>query len=260
MLSTNELKQLRSLQQKKFRKEYQQFLVEGTKSVLEVFQSDYMVEKIYATQQWVDKHPDFSMEVHLVSPKECERISSFTTSPEVFALVKMKEEEVFKADKCKKLLLLDGIKDAGNFGTIIRTLDWFEIQSVVCSEDTVELYNPKTIQASMGSFTRVNVFYRDLKTFILENKDNYTFFGTFMEGTSIRNTSFPEYSAIVLGSESTGISNEIINLINKKLSIPRGKSENKENKAESLNVSLATAIVCYELVSVHKVENSRFKI
>jgi len=247
MLSTNELKFLRSLQQKKYRKEYQQFLVEGTKSVLEVLQSDYAVKEVYATQQWLDKHPDFSMEVYLVSPKECERISSFTTSPEVFALVKMKEEEVFPADKYKKILLLDGIKDAGNFGTIIRTLDWFGIHGVVCSEDTVELYNPKTIQASMGSFTRVNVFYRDLNTFILENKDNYTFFGTFMEGENIRNTVFPEYSAIVLGSESIGISDKIVNLINEKISIPRGECENEKNKAESLNVSLATAIVCYEL-------------
>ena len=247
MLSTNELKQLRSLQQKKFRREYQQFLVEGTKSVLEVLRSDYEVEEIYATQQWLEKHSDFSMEVQHVSPKECERISSFATSPEVFALVKMKEEEVFVANKYKKLLLLDGIKDAGNFGTIIRTLDWFGIQGVVCSEDTVELYNPKTIQASMGSFTRVNVFYSDLKSFILENKDNYTFFGTFMEGISISNISFPEYSAIVLGSESAGISNEITDLINEKISIPRGEYKNKENKAESLNVSLATAIVCYEL-------------
>ena len=247
MLSTNELKQLRSLQQKKFRKEYRRFLVEGTKSVLEVLRSDYVVEEVYATQQWLDKHSDFSMEVRLVSPKECERISSFTTSPEVFALVKMKEEEVFAADKYKKLLLLDGIKDAGNFGTIIRTLDWFGIDGVVCSEDTVELYNPKTIQATMGSFTRVNVFYYDLKSFILENKDNYTFFGTFMDGKAIRNMPFPEYSAVILGNESTGISDEITSLINEKLSIPRGKCQNEENKAESLNVSLATAILCYEL-------------
>lgn len=247
MLSINELKQLRSLQQKKYRKEYQEFLVEGTKSVMEVLQSDYVVKKIYATQQWKDKHPDFSFEIQLVSPKECERISSFTTSPEIFALVQIKQKLIFEMNKYKKLLLLDGIKDTGNLGTIIRTADWFGIQGIVCSEDTVELYNPKTIQASMGSFTRVYVFYRDLESFMLENKNNYTFFGTFMEGKSIRNTEFPEYAAVILGSESTGISENMTKAISEKISIPREGEFVSGNKAESLNVSLATAIVCYEL-------------
>ena len=247
MLSINELKYLRSLQQKKYRKEYQKFLVEGTKSVMEVIQSDYVVEKIYATQQWLDKHPDYSFEYYLVTSKECERISSFTTSPEIFAVAEMKKEETFSADNHKKILILDGIKDTGNFGTIIRTADWFGISGIVCSEDTVERYNPKTIQASMGSFTRVQVFYRDLKTFILENKNKYAIFGTLMNGESIRNKEFPEYSAIVLGSESKGMSNEIIGLINQAVSIPRGNLAEKETLAESLNVSLATAIVCYEL-------------
>lgn len=247
MLSINELKFLRSLQQKKFRKEHQQFLVEGTKSVMEVLQSDYVVEEVFATQQWKDKHPDFSHDFRLVSEKESERVSSLTTSPEIFALVQIKQETVFEANSYKKLLLLDGIKDTGNLGTIIRTADWFGIQGIVCSEDTVELYNPKTIQASMGSFTRVDVFYRNLETFILENKDSYTFLGTFMEGDSIRDTAFDEYSAVVLGSESNGISENLIPLIHKKISIPRGDNSASENKAESLNVSLATAIVCYEL-------------
>ena len=247
MLSINELKYLRSLQQKKYRKESQKFLIEGTKSVMEVLQSDYVVEKVYATQQWIDKHPDYSFEYHLVTPKECERVSSFFTSPEIFAVAEMKKEEIFSADAHKKLLILDGIKDAGNFGTIIRTADWFGICGIVCSEDTVELHNPKTIQASMGSFTRVHVFYKDLKAFIHENKSKYTFFGTLMNGESIRNKEFPEYSAIVLGSESTGLSHEVINLIDETVSIPRGNFTEKETMAESLNVSLATAIVCYEL-------------
>ena len=247
MLSINELKYLRSLQQKKYRKESQKFLVEGTKSVMETLQSDYTVEKIYVTQQWLDKHPEYSFEYHLVTPKECERVSSFATSPEIFAVAEMKKEEIFSADIYKKVLVLDGTKDTGNFGTIIRTADWFGIRGIVCSEDTVELYNPKTIQASMGSFTRVHIFYRDLKTFILENKNKYTFFGTLMNGESIRNKEFPEYSAIVLGSESTGMSHEVANLIHEAVSIPRGNFIEKGIMAESLNVSLATAIVCYEL-------------
>ncbi|MDR0367514.1 MAG: RNA methyltransferase [Bacteroidales bacterium] len=247
MLSTNEFKQLRMLQQKKYRKEYRKFLVEGTKSVMEVIHSDYVAEKIYATQHWQDKHSECSFDVQTVSPKECERISSLTTSPEIFALVQMKPDAVFDANACKKLLLLDGIKNAGNLGTIIRTADWFGIQGIVCSEDTVELYNPKTIQASMGSFAHIPVFYRNLEFFLTENKDKYLFFGTFMEGKSIRNAVFPEYSAIVLGSESEGISEILTGMIDEKISIPRGYSDS-ESKAESLNVSLAAAIVCYELM------------
>ena len=246
-MTTNELKFLRSLQQKKYRKEHCCFLVEGTKSVKEVLQSDYIVKQVYATKQWVDKHPDFSYEVYSVSEKECERISSLTTPPDVFALVEMKSETDFPCGRYKKLLLLDGIKDSGNFGTIIRTADWFGIQCIICSEDTVELYNPKTIQASMGSFTRVDIYSCDLCEFIEKQNNTYSFIGTFMEGTSIREYSFPEYSAIVLGSESTGITLEVSNLISEKITINRG-SEDKTNKLpESLNVSVSSAIICYEL-------------
>ena len=248
MLSINELKQLRSLRQKKYRNEYQKFLVEGTKSVLEVLQSDFVVEKVYATQQWKNKHPDFFFDTQIVSAKECARISSLSTPPEVFASVQMKPKTEFCADNYQRILLLDGVNYTGNFGTILRTADWFGVEALVCSEDTVELFNPKAIQASMGSFTRVSVFYQDLKTFIDENKDNYTFFGTFMKGKSVRDISFPKKSAIVLGSESHGISDEITRMVNETISIEMAGDAIGRKSAESLNVSLAAAIVCYEMV------------
>jgi TrmH family RNA methyltransferase len=243
----NELKFLRSLQQKKYRKEHHCFLVEGTKLVKEILESDFVVKKVYATGQWMDKHPDFLHELQLVSEKECERISSLSSPPAVFALVEMKPELSFSADRYKKLLLLDGIKDSGNYGTIIRTADWFGIQCIVCSEDTVELYNPKTIQATMGSFTRMDIYTCNLPDFILKYANRYSFIGAYMEGNSIREYVFDEYSAIVLGNESTGISSEVDCLIHEKVSIPLG---NKMSglQPESLNVSVSAAILCYELM------------
>ncbi len=247
-MTVNELKFLRSLQQKKYRKEHHCFLVEGTKSVKEVLQSDYIVKQVYATTQWRDKHPDFSHDTYLISEKECERISSLSSPPSVLALVEMKPEISFSAGQYEKILLLDGIKDTGNFGTIIRTANWFGIQCVICSEDTVELYNPKTIQATMGSFTRVDIYTCNLCEFINNHNNIYSFIGTFMEGESIRKYSFPKYSGVILGNESTGISPEVSSLIHEKITIPRGdKNKTGKQMPESLNVSVSSAIICYEL-------------
>ena len=262
-MTLNELKFLRSLQQKKYRKIEGCFVVEGSKSVKDVLQSNYTVKQVYATRQYVEKHPDFSHEVCLISQKECEQVSSLTTTPEVFALVEIKPETSFSTEKHKKLLLLDGIQNSGNVGTIIRTADWFGIQCVVCSEDTAELYNPKTLQATMGSFTRVDVHTSNLCDFIKTHNNTYSFIGAFMDGQSVRNYSFPEYSAIVLGKESTGISPEVACLIQEKITIRSG-NENRKSLPNSLNVSLSSAIICYEWTqptrpSEHKatdVENS----
>jgi TrmH family RNA methyltransferase len=244
----NELKFLRSLQQKKYRKEHRCFLVEGTKSVKEILESTFVVKQVYATRQWLDKHPDFSCNVQLVSEKECERISSLSSTPAVFALVEMKVELPFSPKHYKRLLLLEGIKDAGNFGTIIRTADWFGVQCIICSEDTVELYNPKTIQAAMGSFTRVNIYTYHLCDFIRNYSTIYSFMGAFMEGNSIREYAFPEYTAIVLGNESTGISSDVCDLVHEKITIPLGnKNRVSALFPESLNVSVSAAIICYEL-------------
>lgn len=246
MLSNNELKFLRSLKQKKIRKEYRCFIVEGTKSVWEVLHSDFKVKAVYATPQWAEQHPKFHHDIHLVSEKECEQISALTTTPHIFALVEMPEQQpVFSASDHPKILLLDDVKDAGNFGTIIRTADWFGIDALVCSENTVELYNPKTLQASMGSFTRVPVFRFDLLNFVQEHADIYTFFGTYMEGENIRNVDFPQNCAVVLGNESFGISPQLSAEIKNRISIPMCENKGRRH-AESLNVSLAAAVVCYE--------------
>jgi len=245
-MTLNELKFLCSLQQKKFRSEHRCFLVEGRKSVNEVLQSDYTVRQVYATKYCVEKYPEFLQEAVIVSEKESERISTLSTAPDVFALVKMKSEIPFSAERHKKILLLDDIQNAGNVGTIIRTADWFGIQCVICSENTAELYNPKTIQATTGSFTRVEVCTANLCEFIKTHENTYSFIGAFMEGIPIRKYSFPEYSAIILGKESTGISPEVNDLIREKITISRGSKETML-LPDSLNVSLSAAIICYEL-------------
>lgn len=242
MLSKNELKFLASLQQKKYRRENKMFIVEGTKSVVEVLQSDFVVKNVYATEIWVENHKHlFTYPITVVSQKECERISSLQTPPEIFALVEMKEQQnVILSNKC---LLLDDIKDTGNLGTIIRTADWFGIKTIVCSEQTVELYNPKTIQACMGSFAHVDLFYVDLKSFILSLPNDYTIYGTFMDGKDIGKIQFSEKCMILIGNESKGISSELINFVQERICIPR----KAKHPMDSLNAAIATAIVCYEV-------------
>lgn len=244
----SELKFLRSLQRKKYRREHHCFLVEGTKLVNEILASDFVVRQVYATGQWMAKHSNFQSEVQIVSEKECERISSLSSTPAVFALVEMKPDRPFSVGRYKKLLLLDGLKDTGNFGTIIRTADWFGIDCIICSEDTVEMYNPKTIQATMGSFTRIDIYTYNLCNFIREYATEYSFIGSFMEGCPVQEYTFPEYAAIVLGNESKGISAEVSSLIQEKITILlRNKNSVSQQQPESLNVSISAAIICYEL-------------
>ncbi len=242
MISKNELKFLCSLQQKKYRREHQMFIVEGTKSVAEVLQSDFVVKKVYATLAWMEEHKDvFSCPISMLTEKECERVSSLQTTPEIFALVEMKEQnEIIFSDKC---LVLDDIKDAGNLGTLIRTADWFGIKTIVCSEQTVELYNPKTIQASMGSFTHVHVFYTDLKSFLHTISKSHTIYGTFMEGNELNKVCFSSKSVVIIGNESKGISSELASFVQEKIYIAR----KADHTMDSLNAAIATAVVCYEL-------------
>ncbi len=247
MLTNNEIKLLRKLKQKKFRDEYQLFIVEGKKSVSEVVNNHFPVQNVYATHKYLAEIENIFPQVELITKTQSEQISAMSTDPEIFALVQMPAKKTFQADSYDKILVLDAVRDAGNLGTIIRTADWFDIHCIVCSSDCVDLYNPKTIQSSMGSFTRVDVFYSPLTDFILQNKQNYRFYGTFMEGDAIGEIKFAEKTAIVLGSESHGISPEVAALLDEKISIPMvGKSDRSE-KPESLNVSISAAVCCYEL-------------
>ena len=246
MATRNEIKLLRSLQQKKFRQLHRLFVVEGTKSVLEVLQSGFRVESVHATDAWVAAHPGLQLPgLQHLSEKECELASSLQTPPGILACVHFRETAPLTetADLPGRLLILDGIQDSGNLGTIIRTADWFGLTHIVCSRGTVELYNPKTIQASMGSFTRVEVCYEDLTEFIPRLPADYRVYGTFMDGCDLRQTQFAPHAAIVIGSEARGISPEVEGLIHERIAIARIAA----HPVDSLNAAIAAAITCYAL-------------
>ncbi len=181
-----------------------------------------------------------------VSEKELNRISGLKTANKVLAIVQTPERKITDKDFGKILLVLDGISDPGNLGTIIRTADWFGIVNVLCSTDCVELYNPKVVQATMGSLFRVNVFYDDLLEVILDFGKNIPVIGTMLDGENIYNLSLPDNAMIVIGSEAHGIRPEIQQMLTQQITIP-----SKNTGTESLNAAVATGIVCSEFMRNH---------
>jgi TrmH family RNA methyltransferase len=243
MLSKSQISLLKSLQHKKERNEYGQFLVEGYKSVIEFINSPYKVEAIYHVASFDPKMLNLSQKINLynVSVTDIEKISSLKTPQVVVALVKKPEHLRLNNQKLRQKfsLVLDGVQDPGNLGTIIRTADWFGIDNIICSEDTVDAYNPKVVQASMGSLARVNVHYTDLSLFLPQV--GLPVFGAMLNGENIYTTQFGCEGLIVMGNEGNGMRPEIEALISKAVTIPRA------GKAESLNVGIATALFCAEI-------------
>ena len=237
MISKNQIKKTQSLQQKKFRNKYGLFIVEGTKSVQEFLKSSFELDSLFYT----DSYPvaTISSKYHLVTNTELKKISALKKANNVLAIFKVPN---FKNIKTEGLILaLDAIKDPGNLGTIIRLGDWFGIAQIVCSKDTVDCYNPKVVQASMGSLTRVQITYTDLQNFITNT--NLPVFTSLMDGDNIYKTKLPKEAIIIMGNEANGISNEILTLATNTISIPKfGDSQ----QTESLNVSTATAIILSE--------------
>ncbi|MDF1673059.1 MAG: RNA methyltransferase [Vicingaceae bacterium] len=237
MITANQKKFVKSLAQKKFRTENNCFVVEGVKLVEELLQSDFEVMNVYATSNWIENNPSF--EAEKISPKDLAIMSSFKTANEVIAVVKQKQQ--YTIDYTKHLsIVLDSLQDPGNLGTIIRTADWFGIKTIVCSADTVDVYNPKVIQATMGSLFRVNVLYLNLPEFFKENK-SLSVYGALLNGENVyQKTLTKKGSVLLMGNESKGISDSLLPFITDKILIP------KIGQAESLNVSTATAILCAE--------------
>jgi TrmH family RNA methyltransferase len=243
MLSKSQVSLLQSLQHKKFRKEHGLFLVEGLKSVNEFIKSAYTIQTIYHTPAIAPKLLKLSHKINTIeiSLTIIQKISSLKTPADVIAVVKMPDWPVLKPDllKNKFSLVLDGLQDPGNMGTIIRTADWFGITDIICSEDTVDVYNPKVVQATMGSLSRVNVHYNDLAA-VLSTAD-IPVYGALLDGVDIYDTTFGNEGLIVMGNEGNGLRPEIIKLVSKAVTIPR------VGAAESLNVAIATAIFCSEI-------------
>jgi TrmH family RNA methyltransferase len=243
MLSKSQISLLKSLQHKKDRIEHGFFLVEGYKSVIEFINSPYQIEAIYHTASFDPKVLNLSQKINLceISITDNQKISSLKTPQEIQALVKIPVWPVLNNAQLKQKfsIVLDGIQDPGNMGTIIRTADWFGIGHIICSEDTVDVYNPKVVQASMGSLSRVNVHYVDIAAVLPQI--GLPLFGALLKGENIYQTNFGAEGLIVMGNEGNGLRPGVEQLITKAVTIPR------KGKAESLNVAIAAAIICSEI-------------
>lgn len=239
MLTNNESKLINSLVKKKFRQKYNKFIVEGVKIIDELIKSPYNIDKIYTTSPLLDT---LTIDQIIITETELKKISQLVQPNTALALCEIPEEK--EPNLNGLVLALDDIRDPGNLGTIIRLADWFGVEQILCSKETVDVYNPKVIQATMGSFTRVQINYVELKDVF--SKYNGPVLGTFMDGKKIYQTSFPQNSILLMGNEANGISEELISYITNKITIPRfGKLQ----QTESLNVAMATGIILSEFAS-----------
>ena len=234
MLSKNQIKFITSLHQKKYRDKHKLFIAEGYKTILEFLDSGIQLHELYTTE------PFNSDAKHiLINENELKKISTLKTPNKALAIFEKPEQALL--DSSQLILALDDVRDPGNLGTIIRLCDWFGIKDLVCSIGTADCYNPKVVQASMGSLARVNITYLDLDNFLKENISNR--FGTFMDGVNVYQTELPKTGVLVMGNEANGISSEVEALLDYRIAIPRfGELQ----ETESLNVATATAILLSE--------------
>lgn len=237
MVSKNQIKTITGLQQKKYRKLHKMFFAEGIKVVQELLNSNFELQQIFTTEDIFESIPRHKTE--LITETELKKISTLTTPNTCLALFAIPEEK--PVAETGLIVALDDIRDPGNLGTIIRLCDWFGIEHLVCSENCVDAYNPKVVQATMGSLSRVNVVYTDLADYL--SKTKLPVFGTFMDGENIYSETLPKDGIIVMGNEANGISAEIERLVTNKIAIPRFGNL---RLTESLNVATAAAITLSE--------------
>ncbi len=243
-LSKNKIKYIRSLNEKKFRNEHNTFVAEGTKLVFDLLRT-CRCQLIAALPSILSSHPELKAEEIIAADEnELKKATFLKTAPQIIGVFYRPLQEIEKIDFSNQLcLVLEGIQDPGNMGTIIRIADWFGIEHIISSYDSVDIFNPKTVQATMGAIARIKVFYTDIKD-LLRQQSHSPIYGTFLEGEDIYSTSLSNNGFIVMGSEGRGISRETEKLINKKLFIPNFPEGRATS--ESLNVATATAITCAE--------------
>lgn len=237
MLSKNQIRFIRSLKKKKFRQAHQLFLAEGIKVVEELINSSFAIHKLYATESY--SNPYHISDIEVISEKELHLISDFSNPNQIMGVFEIPSPK--DLDKQGITVVLDEINDPGNLGTIIRLCDWFGIKQLVCSQNTVDCFNQKVVQASMGSLKRVNINYVDLVEYL--TKETRTIYGTFLNGEDIYSSKLDQNAVLVLGNEANGISNQIEKLIDTKITIPQF---GEQQDTESLNVAMATAICLSE--------------
>lgn len=243
MLNKSTIKYIQSLQQKKFRDQHGCFVAEGPKLVSELIEGrSFECEAVFALKNWFEANAGLlsgiqGTRLHEVQDHELERIAAYASPNQVVAVFRKKQETA--PLPCEGLcLLLDDIRDPGNLGTIIRTADWFGVSQIICSEETVDMYNPKVVQSTMASLGRVNLYYTDLQSWMGQHDDCRIYAAT-LDGEAPANLPKNGPVALIIGNESAGVSEELIRASHTKVTIPR------VGKAESLNAASATAVLLY---------------
>ena len=248
MLSKNKIKFIHSLGIKKNRDSLGLFCAEGEKCVEDLF-SYFQCQTLIAQKEWIDKKQFTAKEIiYINSAEELKSISSHKTPQPVFAVFEKREKKLIISELLSKLsLILDEVQDPGNLGTIVRIADWFGIRNIICSKNTADVFNPKALQATMGAAARVDVHYVDLVDFlknIQKEAPDFPIYGTFLSGKNIYETSLKKNGLIVMGHEGNGICKDVERFVSEQLLIPNFPQG--EKTSESLNVSVATAIICAE--------------
>ncbi|MCT4602032.1 MAG: RNA methyltransferase [Marinifilum sp.] len=250
MLSKNQIKLISSLQKKKYRDSHQLFVAEGDKLVMDLLSSGLKAAYLIFTAGWQNQYTIeaySNIENKIESDiNQIKKISNLKTPSQVVGVFRMPKIDIDQKEVANSLsIVLDDVQDPGNLGTIIRIADWFGIKHIFCSPNTADLYNPKVIQATMGAIARIKLSYTPLKQLLTNYKNSdFPFYGTFLEGETIYNTKLSNKGFIIMGNEGKGISNEIKEMVSHKLFIPNFPAD--QETSESLNVSVATAIICSE--------------
>ncbi len=246
MLTRKEITHIKSLHHIKYRDKFGEFIVEGPKLVVELLKSGYATSRVFATEghvKIIGARSGSKLDITIISDAELGRISHLKSPNGILAVVKKPSFDLNDLNfEHGFLLMLDGISDPGNLGTIIRTAEWFGIRNIICSENCVEMYNPKVVQSTMGSLFRSRIYYTNLVDLLSCANQKVPVYGTFLDGENIYNQDFRDSGIFIIGSESHGISPEVEKLINRRIHIP-----SFVNGAESLNASVAAAICCSEI-------------
>lgn len=242
MLSKSLLKYIQSLHHKKFREQHASFLVEGTKMAEEAIRyAASTIQAVYATSEWLNQYPHlvakFPIPITAADQSDMKRISALQTPPGIVLM--MQQPEQMDVTVTGPMIVLDGLQDPGNLGTIIRTADWFGVQTIICGDGTADAYNPKVIQSTMGSIFRTHFLYTELESFF-EQHQGVPIIVSHLEGEKVSSLSLPETGFLVIGNESRGVSEAISARADLKVKIPGF------GQAESLNASVAAAILLYE--------------
>ena len=236
MLSKNQLKNIRQLSRKKHRQESGLFVAEGEKLVLELLDSGWKADQIYTTMP-IQKKNHIRIDSHVMK-----KISHLTSASTILGVFHLPQYDSNQIDQQEFSIVLDNVADPGNLGTIIRLCDWFGIKNLFCSANTVDCFNPKVVQSTMGSIARVRCHYVDILT-LIDNCDAPVYAAT-LDGSSHYEESFPTQGLLVMGSESHGISDALLEKIDHRITIP---SHNSGSGADSLNVAIASAILLGEI-------------